>query len=369
MPHSRVQPEHYQALLDQKIHAVGKLMSPFSPPRPQVYPSASTGFRMRAEFKMWHQGEDINYVMFHPEDPRTPIIVTEFLIADKRIQRLMPVLREAFKSNSILRRKLFQVEFLASLSDELLVTLVYHRQLDQAWEHAARVLANELQSQATRVSVIGRSRKKKLVIGSDFVQEVLTIHGVDYRFRQYEQSFSQPNGKVNIRMIEWACEQATHLQGDLLELYCGNGNFTLPLSRHFDHVIATEMSKTSIRAARTNLVENGIENVQLVRLSAEEVTQAMTGQRVFRRLRDLPKSLDQFGLNTLFVDPPRAGLDERTVKMASQFPTIMYISCNPKTLALNLQTLHNSHAIEHFALFDQFPYTDHMECGVVLKRR
>jgi tRNA (uracil-5-)-methyltransferase len=138
MPLSRVQPEQYQALLTQKIHAVDKLMRPFSPPPPHVYPSEPIEFRLRAEFKMWHEGEDINYVMFRPEDPRTPIILTEFPIADKRIQRSMPVLREVLKSNGTLRSKLFQVEFLASLSGDLLVTLIYHRRLDQVWENAAK---------------------------------------------------------------------------------------------------------------------------------------------------------------------------------------------------------------------------------------
>lgn len=369
MPLSRVQPGNYQALLNKKVEAVGNLMSPFSPPEPQIYSSAPTGFRMRAEFKMWHEGEDVNYVMFRPEDSRTPVILTEFPIADKRIQHLMPVLRDALKANSTLRRKLFQVEFLVSLSGHLLITLVYHRKLDLAWENAARALVTQLESLAPHVSLIGRSRKQKLVIGKDFIEEVLSIHGKQYRYRQYEQSFSQPNGLVNVCMIEWACERASVLRGDLLELYCGNGNFTLPLSRHFEHVIATELSKTAIRAARANLAENGIENVQLVRLSAEEVTQAISAQRIFRRLKDLPKPLDQFELKVLFVDPPRAGLDEHTVRMASHFPTIMYISCNPQTMVENLQTLHQTHRIEHFALFDQFPYTDHMECGLLLQRR
>jgi tRNA (uracil-5-)-methyltransferase len=369
MPLSRVQPDHYQALLTQKVHAVEKLLSPFSPPAPQVYPSATTGFRLRAEFKMWHEGDDINFVMFRPEEPRTPIVITEFPIADKCIQDSMLVLRGVLKANSILRRKLFQVEFLTSLSGELLVTLIYHRQLDQAWQNAALSLVNELQSHASCVSVIGRSRKQKLVIGNEFVHEVLAIDGEEFHYRQYEQSFSQPNGRVNIRMIEWACAQASALRGDLLELYCGNGNFTLPLARKFDHVIATEISTASINAARANLVDNGIENVQVVRLSAEEVTQAMCAQRIFRRLRNLPRTLDQFNLNTIFVDPPRAGLDEYTVKMASQFPTIIYISCNPQTLARNLQTLYKTHCVAQFAVFDQFPYTDHVECGVLLHHR
>jgi tRNA (uracil-5-)-methyltransferase len=54
--------------------------------------------------------------------------------------------------------------------------------------------------------------------------------------------------------------------------------------------------------------------------------------------------------------------------MASEFEAIIYISCNPHTLAENLLALRHSHRIEQLALFDQFPYTEHMECGVFLRR-
>lgn len=71
----------------------------------------------------------------------------------------------------------------------------------------------------------------------------------------------------------------------------------------------------------------------------------------------------------LQVDPPRAGLDDKTVELVRQFDNIVYISCNPTTLHENLGQIGESHHIKRFALFDQFPYTDHIECGVFLKRR
>jgi tRNA (uracil-5-)-methyltransferase len=74
-------------------------------------------------------------------------------------------------------------------------------------------------------------------------------------------------------------------------------------------------------------------------------------------------------LDTVFVDPPRAGLDPATLECVRRFDTILYISCNPNTLRANLQALASSHSVSHFALFDQFPYTAHIECGVVLKRQ
>jgi tRNA (uracil-5-)-methyltransferase len=319
---------------------------------------------MRAEFRIWHAGDELDYVMFRRDDPATPVAIHDFPIACDRIRQLMPVLRDALKHNEALRRKLFQVEFLSTLAGETLVTLIYHRKLQAEWETAAALLAADLQ-----VSLIGRSRRQKIVIGNTFVRESLTIEGREFCYHQYEQAFTQPNAGVNIDMLTWACERAATVSGDLLELYCGNGNFTLPLAGHFDHVIATELSKTSVRSARENLAANAVSNVQIIRLSAEEVTQAIRGDREFRRLADLPRPLSEYALRTIFVDPPRAGLDEHTVQMASGFDSIIYVSCNPQTLCDNLAVLCQSHRIEHFALFDQFPYTDHMECGVFLVRK
>ncbi len=369
MPLSHVQPGQYAQLLQDKVASVGSLLAPFAPPEPEVYPSPATGFRQRAEFRVWHDGDDLNYVMFRPGDPKTPLPVTDFPIAAANIQSLMPALREALRENRVLRRKLFQAEFLATLSGELLVTLVYHRSLDTEWEDAAGALRDTLAAGGHPVSLIGRSRRQKIVLGHDFVTEVLTIGGRAYRYRQYEQAFSQPNARVNIAMIEWACKQAAGLGGDLLELYCGNGNFTLPLSRHFGRVLATEVAKVSARAARHNIADNAIDNVELVRLSAEEVAAAMRGDRVFRRLAELPQPLGDYRLDTLFVDPPRAGMDMQTTAMSAGFDSILYISCNPHSLADNLRVLTSSHAVVSFALFDQFPYTQHMECGVLLQRR
>ena len=364
MPLSRIEPARYTELLDKKSEQVKALLSPYSPPEPEIFVSPPAGYRMRAEFRVWHDGDGLDYVMYRPEDRRTPVPIVDFPVACVAIQTLMPELIKRLREDPVLRRKLFQVEFLSTLAGDTLVTLVYHRKLGEDWHQAASGLAAKLD-----VVLVGRSRKQKWVIERDYVQEVLQVDGRDFQYRQYEQAFTQPNAAVNMQMLEWACRQARPLSGDLLELYCGNGNFTLPLAAHFDSVIATELAKSSVRAARENIQANALRNIQVIRLSAEEVTQAMNGEREFRRLAELPKPLGEYRLDTIFVDPPRAGLDQYTTAMAARFPTIMYISCNPNTLAANLETLCMTHRIERFAMFDQFPYTDHMECGVLLQRR
>ena len=170
-------------------------------------------------------------------------------------------------------------------------------------------------------------------------------------------------------MMGWLLEHTSTEDTDLLELYCGIGNFTLPLASRFRNVLATELSKPATEAARWNTEANQIKNIELARLSAEDMTAAMAGERRYRRLAHLKSDLTDYQFETLLVDPPRAGLDAQTLDLASQFARVLYISCNPDTLTDNLNTLSATHDIDRLAFFDQFPYTRHLESGVILSRR
>ncbi len=121
-----------------------------------------------------------------------------------------------------------------------------------------------------------------------------------------------------------------------------------------------------MRSALHNLTDNGIDNVDVVRMSSEEFTDALNGVRPFNRLKHI--DLADYDFTTLFVDPPRAGLDDDTLALAGHFRRILYISCNPQTLRANIDSLADTHRIRRLALFDQFPYTDHIECGALLER-
>ncbi|HHX06438.1 MAG TPA: tRNA (uridine(54)-C5)-methyltransferase TrmA [Pseudomonas sp.] len=362
MPHSDYSPDAYLQQLQAKKLRLQDLLSEFNAPEPQVFASAEQHYRLRAEFRLWREGDQRFYAMFAPGDNRTPIFVENFPIASERINQLMPRLKEAWSNNQALSERLFQVEFLTTLSGEALITLCYHRPLDEAWQVVAEQLAADLQ-----VSIIGRSRGKRTVIGRDYVTEELTVGGRVFTYRQPEGAFTQPNGAVNTHMLNWAYETLGEQENDLLELYCGNGNFTLPLSTRVPKVLATEISKSSVNAALANLADNQINNIELVRLSAEELTQALNGVREFRRLANI--DLDNYKFGTVFVDPPRAGMDSDTCELVRRFDRVLYISCNPETLAQNIRQLSDTHRIAKCALFDQFPWTDHMESGVLLERK
>lgn len=357
----------YQQQLDAKIARITEQFAQFQTPALNVYPSPEQHFRMRAEFRIWHTDNDMFYAMFERDaetQHKNVIRIDEFPIADEKINALMPVLLNELKAEAVLSHRLFEIDFLATLSGEMLVTLIYHSKLNEDWEHAARLLADKL-----NIKIMGRSRGQKIVLTDDYVTEELAVFNERYQYKQIESSFTQPNAQVCQKMLEWACLAAEGGKGDLLELYCGNGNFTLPLSRRFKRVLATELAKPSVYAAQWNCERNNIDNIQVARLSAEEFTEAYTEQRKFRRLEEAGIDLTQYQFDTVFVDPPRAGIDDDTLKLLSGFNRIIYISCNPDTLQDNLKQLTETHDIQRFALFDQFPYTHHVESGVLLVKK
>ncbi len=358
----------YQQQLADKLNYIQNLFAQLPCPEISLYESSAQYFRMRAEFRIWHDGDDCCYAMFERGQKASHdsiIRLENFPVACESINRLMPVLLDKIKANPLLKNRLFQVEFLATLSGDMLVTMIYHCRLNEEWSQAAQELEAEL-----GIAIIGRSRGQKIVLSRDYVVETLNVQSRCYDYQQIEGGFTQPNASVCEKMLTWACEQADSIpQGDLLELYCGNGNFTLPLSTKFNQVLATEVSKTSVQAAKWNIEKNQIANINIARLSAEEFTEAYQGERDFRRLQEANIELKDYQFSTIFVDPPRAGVDDETLKLVAGFDYVIYISCNPVTLHENLKMLIKTHDIVSMALFDQFPFTHHIESGVLLRKR
>ncbi|ASB01917.1 tRNA (uridine(54)-C5)-methyltransferase TrmA [Proteus mirabilis] len=356
----------YQSQLNEKTERLQKMMAPFNAPNVEVFSSPEQHYRMRAEFRIWHEQDALYHIMFDQETKQR-IRVDQFPVASQLINQMMVALLAEIKDKPTLRHKLFQIDYLSTLSNKIIVSLLYHKKIDETWQQEATALRQTLIAQGFDVQLIGRAYKTKIMLDNDFVDEILPVAGQQMIYRQVENSFTQPNAQVNIKMLEWALSVTENSTGDLLELYCGNGNFSLALARNFKRVLATEIAKPSVHAAQYNIAMNHIDNVKIIRMSAEDFTQAMNGVREFKRLEGI--NLQDYQCETIFVDPPRSGLDEKTVELVKNYSRILYISCNPQTLCQNLEMLIKTHKISKLALFDQFPYTHHMECGVLLEKR
>lgn len=354
----------------------------------EIFKSKQTngGFRMRAVFGVHLDGPiDARYSMVEVLGTSTlpsgkiykekkTVLVDSFPMGSDAMRAAMPSVRSLVeRDDANLRRRLFQVEFLTATSGDVVVTMCYHRKLDEEWVKAAEGMREEMNRMhpELNVSIVGRANRMRKVIGDAFVMENVHLDGTVLKYKQLEGQFAQPNAQIATEMLKFArsCCAPSSNTNDFLELYCGNGHFTVALSPFFRTCLSTEISKTNIAAARENIEMNGIKNTHVVRLSAEEVVQAIDGERVFTRLKDTQLDLTTLNIKTVLVDPPRAGCGPEVSKMLQRFENIVYISCNVETLAEDMLILSETHDMKRFAVFDQFPYTPHLECGAYLVKK
>ena len=356
----------YHKQLSEKQNKLRALFAPYFTVEFDTYSSPLQHYRSRAEFRVWHDGDDLYHIMFDPET-KEKYRVDQFPVAIKTINSLMKLVMEKLKGNPLLRRKLFQIDYLSGLSGETVISLLYHKPLDEEWLREIRKIRDEIRVQF-KVDFVGRSRKQKELVDHDYITETLSVHGKPYQYMHIENSFTQPNPYINQTMIEWCLDKTSgNNTTDLLEFYCGAGNFSIPLAQNFRKVVGTEISRTSVLAANHNIAINKTDNVFIARMSSEEFSEFYKTGQSKRRLQGA--ELEDLDISTILVDPPRAGLDDGTLELIRDYQNIIYISCNPDTLINNVAALSSTHRVKHLALFDQFPYTHHIETGVVFERK
>ena len=286
--------------------------------------------------------------------------ITELPICHPKINELMKKIILYLNQDLDFSNKLFQIEFQVSQLGESMISLIYHRYLEREWEEKAIELSSLVGS-----SIIGRSHKQCIIKGSNYVTEEYRTNQLTYNLRLYEQCFSQTNPFICNDMLNWV-EQNVLTDGDLVEIHCGLGTFTILFSKIFRKVLSTENSRPSIKGLEKNLILNKSNNVSFARLSGNETLDALNRKREYRRLSNI--NINNFDISTIFLDPPRGGLDEETLRSISGFSQIIYISCGFESLLKDLEYLKKSHHICQTALFDQFPYTEHIESGVILRK-
>ena len=322
-----------------------------------IFKSPPEGYRTRIEFGLRKFNKALGYSMVQEGKK---VQITELPICHPKINELMKKIILYLNQDLDFSNKLFQIEFQVSQQGESMISLIYHRYLEKEWEEKAKKLSSLVES-----SIIGRSHKQCIIKGLNYVTEEYSTQELTYNLRLYEQCFSQTNPFICNDMLNWV-RQNVLTDGDLIELHCGLGTFTILFSKIFRKVLATENSRPSIKGLEKNLILNKSNNVSFARLSGHETLDALKGTREYRRLSHI--DLPNFDLSTIFLDPPRSGLDEETLRSVKEFPQIVYISCGFESLLKDLEYLKKSHRICQTALFDQFPYTEHIESGVILRK-
>ena len=351
----------YEEQVEFKKGFIRREFEPFYNGEFEFFASQRAGYRTRAEFGIWREGEELSYTMHGAKAKR--VFIDECPKVAAPIANLMPRLLGALAKNQILKEKLFGAEFI-SCASRILATLLYHKRLGEAEQREIENLAREFVGH--RVTIAARAKGQKLLSGELNLQDRLNIGDKIYKFTFGDGAFIQPNTAVNEKMIAWA-KGCVERGADLLELYCGHGNFTVAMAEKFKRILATEISKSSIANALKNCELNGVNNIKFLRMSAEELISAFGREREFNRLREL--DIFSYDFSHVLVDPPRAGLDASVINFIKNYENIVYISCSPQSLKRDMAQLDATHEAVKFAVFDQFANTAHIECGVLLRSK
>lgn len=181
------------------------------------------------------------------------------------------------------------------------------------------------------------------VFGNDYVM----INVGNYRYAVYPDSFFQVNTKMISMLYDKVLEFAG--RGDkLLDLYCGAGTIGIYLANNFNSVRGIEQNESAIKGANLNKGINDIKNISFVCEKASDINEIVE--------------------DVVVVDPPRSGLDSTTIKriLDSRIERLIYVSCNPITLARDINILKDKYNLVSMSLFDMFPNTSHAECVCLL---
>lgn len=184
----------------------------------------------------------------------------------------------------------------------------------------------------------------------------LPEQGVTFRFQPTD--FTQVNLEINRRMVSRVMELlAPEPHERVLDLFCGIGNFTLPLATHAGHVVGVEGGAEAVARARENAAANGIGNVEF---HVADLTQPFAGQ---------PWAAGRY--DRILLDPSRAGAEAVLAGVPEwDARRIVYVSCNPATLARDAGLLVHRYGyrLVHAGVMDMFPQTAHVESIAVFER-
>lgn len=217
--------------------------------------------------------------------------------------------------------------------------------------------------------VHSRSRTKaQVVLGEDsrilygpgYIEEKIG----DLRLRVSAQAFLQTNTAAAASLYT-AIHQLGEFTGHeyVWDLYCGAGSIALSLAPYVRRVVGFELIPAAVNDAYVNCRLNGLDNCQF--LEGDLLKRLMEIQRTGSRLHSEPRP------DVVITDPPRAGMHPQVIQalLALSPHRLIYVSCNPASLARDLAILQERYDIESLQPFDLFPHTFHIECLVHLIRR
>ena len=315
----------------------------------EIIPSKRQFFyRNRVQFKT--KGEKIG---FYKKSSNEIVDIDECILLKEDLYRLPPNLK-----NILFKMKFspLEIHFFSSSKNETLMKLIFPKKIKE-FPFYLKQIKNLLKIDLKGIGLYFKNKKGNLerfkLYGKDFVIEEVG----KYKYRVSMDSFFQVNIFQYENLIKLVKDEIKgQFYKKTADLYCGVGLLTFPASEFSKEIIGIEISKSAVEDAKQNKLLNNVKNAEFYNL-------------------DIKKSVDLLKKENpelIIVDPPRTGIDKeflKSIKDLKNLKKIIYISCNPSTLARDLNLLtENKFKIKNTKLIDMFPQTYHIETFTILEK-
>lgn len=302
---------------------------------------ADKGYRRRARISVMLDKKSRQLKFgFRKKQSKDIVDVTDCPVLDQSLNQLLPGLKKLLDGFAN-PESLGHVELVKGDNNRVIV-LRHLKALAEKDQSALEAFATEHQA---CLYLMPESDRLERIVGE---QAYYLEAGVTIPFEP--NNFIQVNQQVNQSMVEQALDWlALDKQDRVLDLFCGLGNFSLPMAKRVKRVVGVEGVDAMVEKARTNAELNHLGNAHFFQANLE---QEMSGQ---------PWASEKF--DKILLDPARAGASGIVEQLSELGATrVVYVSCNPATLARDSQSLLNQgFHLKKLGMLDMFPHTSHLE--------
>lgn len=240
------------------------------------------------------------------------------------------------------------IHYLNIKNGEVIIRSNYNKEL--LIEIKSKEIVNpDIEYLKSKHKIVGIILNDKPLVGETSFIEIIN----HMLFQVSYDSFFQVNRNICSKLFD-LIEEEINENETILDLYCGVGTLGINATKKAKKAYGIEIVKNAVLNAITNSKINKRDNIYYMLGDVGE---------------NLPKIKDT--IDTIIVDPPRAGLDTKTKETILDFKAnkIIYVSCDPMTLARDLKELQNIYNIKSIKGLDMFPYTQHVECVCILMKK
>lgn len=246
-------------------------------------------------------------------------------------------------NNSIKYLKVLDLKYINKITcrasiDELMIIIETNN---------ANLNIDNLKEVATSIYIKNNS-KYTLAYGKKYITEKLD----NYKYLVSPDSFFQVNRDICFKLYS-KIKEYVGSNNNILDLYCGTGSISIFVSEN-NNVLGIEINESAIKDAKENAKLNNIKNIDFI-------------------CGESGKTLNniKFNPDVIIVDPPRSGLSKETIENVFKLNAkkLIYVSCDPMTLARDLNLLNEKYEIIELTPYDMFPNTKHVECLILLKMK